>query len=83
MRIACFVRVSKPRLRRNVPLIGNLADILDFSILDLLSTPDRPAFVQKAMDEAGMTSEDVLKQLRALGPPAGDELKAIGLEDRG
>jgi hypothetical protein len=69
-------------IAEHVPLIGTLAEILDISILDLLFAPDRPAFVQNAMSEAGLTSEDIMLQLRALGPPHGDELKAIGLEER-
>jgi len=68
-------------ISEHVPLIGTLAEILDISILDLLFAPDRPAFVQKAMVDAGLSSEDLLQQLRALGPPHDDELRAIGLDE--
>jgi len=63
-------------ISEHVPLIGTLAEILD-----ILFAPDRPAFVQKAMVDAGLSSEDLLQQLRALGPPHDDELRAIGLDE--
>lgn len=68
-------------IAENVPLIGNLAEILDISILDLLFAPDRQAFIQKAMTDSGLTREDVWTQLHALGAPGTDELQALGMAD--
>lgn len=67
-------------IAQEVPALGALSDILDISILDLLLASDRYGFVQNAMAHAGLTSEDVLQQLRSLGPPpAGEDLDALGL----
>jgi hypothetical protein len=64
----------------HVPALGALADILDISIIDLLDAPDRYDFVRDSMRKAGLTTDDVLQQLRVLGPPAApDELSALGL----
>jgi hypothetical protein len=63
-----------------VPALGALADILEVSLLDVLMAPDRSAFLHGAMNDAGLTSEQVLQQLRALGPPPAKEaLVELGL----
>ena len=63
-----------------VPALGALSDILDISILDMLMAPDRYRFVSDALERAGLSSQDVLQQLRALGPPPkSEELEALGL----
>ena len=64
----------------HIPALGALAEILDVSILDLLMAKDRTAFLERAMSEAGLKSEDVMQQLRTLAPPSGEELTALGLE---
>lgn len=71
---------TETEIAADVPALGALSEILDISLLDLLMSSDRYGFVQHAMTEAGLTSEDVLQQLRALGPPpAGEELDVLGL----
>jgi hypothetical protein len=42
--------------------------------------PDRKEFLQTAMTASGLSTEDVMLQLRSLAPPSGDELVALGLE---
>ena len=64
----------------HVPALGALADILDVSILDMLMAEDRTAFLQGAMTEAGLSTEDVMQQLRALAPPSSEALNALGFE---
>ena len=67
-------------IAEHVPALGALSEILDISILDLLMSSDRYGFVRSAMAQAGLTSDDVMQQLRALGPPpAVEELDALGL----
>jgi len=66
-------------IAEQVPVLGAVADILDLSILELLLAPDRNTFLRNALVSSGMTSEELVQQLRALGPPAGEELNAIGL----
>ncbi len=69
-------------ISERVPAMSALADILNVSILDLLMAPDRFEFVRRAMEEANLTSDAVLTQLRSLGPPPeNDELDAFGLGD--
>ncbi|HEX5324389.1 MAG TPA: hypothetical protein VFW40_11425 [Capsulimonadaceae bacterium] len=71
---------TESEIAEDVPALGALSEILDISLLDLLMAPDRYGYVQRAMAHAGLTSEDVLQQLRALGPPpAREELDALGL----
>ncbi len=67
-------------IAEHVPALGALADILEISIMDLLMAPDRKVYLQTAMTEAGLTNDDVMLQLRALAPPSGDELVALGFE---
>jgi len=63
-----------------VPALGTLADLLNISVLDMLMAPDQRRFVADAMDRAGVTSQEVLQQLRALGPPPrSEELDVLGL----
>ena len=63
-----------------IPALALLAEILDFSIIDLLVAQDRSEFVREAMVESGLTSEEVLRQLRSLGPPpAHEDLALLGL----
>ncbi|MDR3708022.1 MAG: hypothetical protein P4L33_06960 [Capsulimonadaceae bacterium] len=64
----------------HVPALGALADILEVSILDMLLAQDRSEFLRDAMSHAGLSTEDVMQQLRALSPPSSDELTALGLE---
>jgi hypothetical protein len=67
-------------ITQEVPALGALAEILDISILDMLMSPDRYRFVAEAMTRAGLSSQDVLQQLRSLGPPPRrEELEALGL----
>lgn len=64
-----------------IPALGTLADVLDISILDMLMAPNRYDFVNQALTRSGMTSQELLQQLRALGPPPRPEdLGALGLE---
>jgi hypothetical protein len=60
-----------------VPALGLLAEILDFSIIDLLVADDRSAFVNQAMMEVGLTSDEVVRELRSLGPPPPHEDLAL------
>jgi hypothetical protein len=65
-----------------IPALGLLAELLDFSIIDLLVTKDRPQFINEAMVESGLTSEDVVRELKSLGPPPPHEdLALLGLSD--
>jgi hypothetical protein len=67
-------------IAEEVPALGAVAGILDISLLDMLMAPDHRRFVAEAMDRAGLTSQDVLQQLRTLGPPPRtEELEALGL----
>ncbi len=67
-------------IEQRVPALALLAEILDFSIIDLLISKDRTQFVHQAMLNSGLTSEEVLRQLRALGPPPPhDDLALLGL----
>jgi hypothetical protein len=68
-------------ISERVPALGVLAEILDFSIIDLLVADDRSQFVNQAMVESGLTSEDVVRELRSLGPPTPHEdLALLGLD---
>ena len=63
-----------------VPALGAVAGILDISVLDMLLAPDHRTFIAQAMDRAGLTPQEVLQQLRTLGPPPrSEELEALGL----
>jgi hypothetical protein len=64
----------------HVPVLGALADILDISIMDLLLAQDRSEFIQAAMAQSGLSTEDVMHQLRSLAPPSREDLHALGLE---
>jgi hypothetical protein len=67
-------------ISEEVPALGAVADILDISVLDMLLAPDHRRFIADAMDRAGVTSQELLQQLRALGPPPrSEELEALGL----
>lgn len=65
----------------HVPALGALAELLDISILDLLMAQDRRAFIENAMTEAGLSTQDVIQHLRALAPPSGEDWTALGLEE--
>ena len=67
-------------IAEHVPALGALADILEISIIDLLMAQDRRQFIQKAMTDSGLSTEDVMQQLRSLAPPSHEDLHALGLE---
>lgn len=67
-------------IAEHVPALGALAEILEISIMDLLLAQDRREFIQHAMTESGLTTEDVMQQLRSLAPPSSEDLHALGLE---
>jgi hypothetical protein len=67
-------------IEERVPELARIADILDFSIIDLLVSSDRTQFVHKAMLRSGTTSDEVLRKLRSLGPPSiNEDLSLLGL----
>jgi len=67
-------------IAERIPALGVLSEILDFSIIDLLVADDRQQFIHQAMVESGLTSDEVLRELRALGPPPPHEdLALLGL----
>jgi hypothetical protein len=67
-------------ISERVPALGLLAQILDFSIINLLVAQDRAQFVNQAIMESGLTSEEVLRELKSLGPPPPHEdLALLGL----
>ena len=70
-------------IAQTVPALGALADILDISTLDLLMAPDRVKFVHDAMQQCGLTEEEVALQMRAIAPPQSrDDLKALGIGEQ-
>jgi hypothetical protein len=76
-----FLRAKvEAEIAERVPVLAQIAEILDFSIIDLLLAKDRPQFVHHAMVETGLTSDEVLIRLRSLGPPPPHEdLALLGL----
>ncbi len=67
-------------IAEEVPVLGALANILDISILDIILAPDRYRFIAEALENANMSTQDVVQQLRALGPPPKTEdLAVLGL----
>jgi hypothetical protein len=67
-------------IEEHVPALAQIADILDFSVMDLLLSADRTQFVNQAMFKTGLSSDEVLRQLRSLGPPTPNEdLALLGL----
>ena len=70
-------------IAQTVPALGALAEILDISMLDLLMSPDRVAYVHAAMERQGLTEVEVGQQLRALSSPqARNDLKALGISEQ-
>jgi hypothetical protein len=68
-------------ITEEIPVLGTLAEVLDISILDMLMAPNRYDFVNEAMGRAGMSSQELVQQLRSLGPPPRrEELDALGLQ---
>jgi AAA+ superfamily predicted ATPase len=67
-------------ISEHIPALGAIAEILDISILDLLMAKDRQTFIQDAMSQAGVSTDDIKQQLKSLTHPTSDELNAIGLE---
>jgi len=67
-------------IAETVPVLGALADILDISIIDLLMSADRRIFLENAMQENGISSDELMHQLRSLAPPSREELNALGLD---
>jgi hypothetical protein len=67
-------------ITEEIPVLGNLSEILDVSILDMLLAPNRYEFIHAALERAGITSQELVQQIRALGSPARtEELDALGL----
>ena len=66
------------------PLLAALSGALNISILDLLTAPDREAFLRSAVERAQVPLDEIRRRVLEAGAGAGEEqLKALGLPETG
>jgi hypothetical protein len=63
------------------PALAALSEALDISTLDLLTAPDRAAFLREAVASAQLPVEEIRRRVLAAGAGAGEQLSALGLPE--
>lgn len=61
------------------PALATLSEALGISTLDLLTAPDRAAFLQEAVQRSSLPIERIRDRILAAG--AGEQLKALGVPE--
>lgn len=61
------------------PALAAISEALGISTLDLLTAPDRAAFLREAVERSAVPIESVRERVLASG--AGEQLKALGLPE--
>lgn len=63
------------------PALATLSEALEISTIDLLTAPDRSAFLMSAVERSQLSIETIRERLLACGESDSESLKVLGLPE--